>query len=248
MNQGQVVSNKKDKTPDCADFEAIEHLGKALLARMAEGVTEEQFRSLLKVSLDMLKSMRSLDSVTCLLKPENVLPQSGMLTREQVKNFFLHLSSLSRKLSEEKSDYSKTGKILLGEAPEVVPARKSEAEIAEQFFAQAKLEYQNNNFWRAKELAEAAIHRNSNSGKYHLVHGLSCAHHPSFRRDAEKSLQAAIEVEPWDPEYRIALATFYQKNGLLLRAMRECQQADEVAPGNLRIQHLMHELKMKTAV
>lgn len=248
MNQGFKICDKKATRAEPCDFEAIEKLGKHLLSRMEEGLSEQLFRALLTASLTLMNNMRSLDSVTCLLKPENILPSSGTLSKEQVKNLFLHLAALSKKLGAEEKGYSQTSVMPLDEGTVRIPARKSEAEIAEQFFTQAKLEFQHNNFWRAKELTEAAIHRNSSSGKYHLVHGLSCAQHPSFRKEAEKSLRAAVESEPWEPEYRIALASFYQKNGLTLRAMRECQQAAQMAPDNLRVQHLMHELKLKTAI
>lgn len=55
----------------------------------------------------------------------------------------------------------------------------------------------------------------------------------------------AIALESWKPEYRITLINFYRKNGLLIRAIKECEHAALASPEDKRIQHLLRELKTK---
>lgn len=238
--------DKKDEKPESSDFEAIQKQGDRLLERMAQGLTEQEFRRLLTDSLSSMKNMRSLNSVGSLLSPENIIPSSGMLNQEQVKNFFNHLSSLSKNLGtaakqppQDKTTYSEAETVQL-------PMHKVDGKTAERFFEQATFEYDMKNYSKTKELVEEAIARNSRVGKYYLLHGLCCARYPSLLKQAEYSLRTAVEIKPSEPEFRIALAKFYQNIGMPHRALRECQLAAQMAPDNKRVQALLHELKSKS--
>lgn len=237
---------RKEETPASSDFEVIQKHGDRLLQRMAEGLSEQEFRRLLTDSLVLLNKMSSLSSVRSMLIPENILPSSGMLSKEQVRNLFKHLSSLSKSLGSAANQPSQNQTTDMYGETVSIPMHKSDGKTAEHFFEQATFEYEMKNLWRTKELVEEAIARNSRVGKYYLLHGLCCARYPSLHKQAEYSLRTAVEIEPSEPEYRIALAKFYQNIGMPHRAMRECQNAAQIAPGNTRVQALLHELKSKS--
>lgn len=238
--------NRKDESLGSSDFELLERMGRDLVSLMAKGISESEFRVLLTSALGVISNMSSFKTMQHLLNPENFVPKTGMLTAEQVMNLFKHLSSLSINLSATQKPLRSTEpKIAHDEKTVRFPLNKAEIQSAEQLFSQANMQYMCENFWPAKELVEAALAKNSKVAKYHFLHGLCCSHHQRFLKQAGDSFTAAVELEPAKPEYRIALIDFYRKNGLLLRAIRECERAAVAVPADKRIQHLLRELKTK---
>src|SRR5512144_2198386 len=94
-----MSNDRKDDSLGASDFELVEKMGNDLLSLMAQGIPEQEFRVLLTSALAVISNMRSFATVQALLNPENIVPKSGTLTQEQVRNFFKHLSSLSISLS-----------------------------------------------------------------------------------------------------------------------------------------------------
>lgn len=222
----------------------MERMGNDLLSIMAKGISESEFRVLLTSALGVISKMRSMNTVQHLLNPENIVPKTGMLSREQVRNLFKHLSSLSINLSATQKPLRQTGPPIAHDDETVrIVFQRPDTQTAEQLFSQANMQYMCENFLRAKELVEAALAKNSQLGRYHFLHGLCCSHHQRFLKQAGDSFTVAIGLEPLKPEYRITLINFYRKNGLLIRAIRECERAAVAVPTDKRIQHLLRELK-----
>lgn len=148
------MPDRRDDSLGASDFELVEKMGNDLLLLMAQGIPEHELRELLTSALGVISNLRSFATVQALLNPENVVPKSGMLSTEQLKNLFKHLSSLSINLSATQKPLRQDGPTIGPDDKTLrIPAHKSDPDIAEQFFSQARLEYQRNNYWRAKESA-----------------------------------------------------------------------------------------------
>lgn len=127
--------------------------------------------------------------------------------------------------------------------------KKNEADVhlkvAEQFYEMAEDNYELFDYWKTIQLCKQAIKNNPTQAKYYVLIAKAYAHHPKFGKDAEQSFYKAIELDPWNPDYHMELATFYLNNGLSKRAINMCQRALKIAPEHEQAKKLYTELSSK---
>ena len=68
-----------------------------------------------------------------------------------------------------------------------------------------------------------------NAEIYHLL-AMAQKENPKWRKDAEKNLQIAIKLDPWKPDYMVALGKLYEAGGLHTRAAKMFDQARTLDP------------------
>ena len=104
------------------------------------------------------------------------------------------------------------------------PPRR-DPEEAKSLFAQAKRACQEQDYWQTIQLCQQAIDIVADRGEYYHLLGLAQAQNSKWRLDAERNLKIAAKLDPWKPEYFVALGELYQKAGMRLKAQRMFEQA-----------------------
>lgn len=97
-------------------------------------------------------------------------------------------------------------------------------------FAKAKRAHVERDFWTTIQLCQQAIEIIADDPEiYHLL-AMAQKENPKWRKDAEKNLQIAIKLDPWKPDYVVALGKLYQDGGLRTRAAKMFEKARTLDP------------------
>jgi len=105
-------------------------------------------------------------------------------------------------------------------------------EKARILFLKAKTLYNKKQYWEAASLLDEAVKIDNNKPAYILLLGLSQMNTDTLRRMAEKNLQKAIELEPWNCEPLIAMGKLFLYEGLKKRAETFFRKALSINPEN----------------
>lgn len=81
-----------------------------------------------------------------------------------------------------------------------------------------------------------------NEARYRAFYGHALSAHETNRRLAEVELQAALKIEPDNPDYRIMLAQLYKALGFGKRAKAEAERALAAAPNHEGARALLRDL------
>ncbi len=109
-------------------------------------------------------------------------------------------------------------------------ASGNETREAKEFFARAKMAYDQDDYWQAVQFCREAIDRHGDQAKYYYLLGLALSHNPKWLKDAEQNLQIAAKLDPWKVKYLAALGELYLKAGLRTRAKNVFEQANAIDP------------------
>ena len=167
--------------------------------------------------------------------PDGALQEKLAFIQARAKDAFLTLSAQSQAVAYERlvhweeeyesqrDDWEKPTR------PGPRPAKDSVK--AEAVFRRAKESFRSKDYWDAIQLCRAAIVLNdkNDADHYHLL-GAALAHDPRWRKDAEKHLKIATQLNPWDARYLVTLAKFYHREGQVERAQKLLAQVRAVAP------------------
>jgi hypothetical protein len=123
-------------------------------------------------------------------------------------------------------------------------AIEENARVAEAYFAKAKKFAREGDFHNAIQYGKLASSYNSDDARVYVLLGDCLAKNPEARwqRLAEQNFLKAIELDPWNAEYRVDLGRFYKKRGLKLRARKQFEWALEIVPGHADAQGELREL------
>jgi len=111
-------------------------------------------------------------------------------------------------------------------------ALEENVRTAEGYFQKARRYMRDGDFHNAIQYGKLAISYNPQDARFYFLVGECQARNPDRRwqRMAEKNLVKAVELDPWNPDYRVALGRLYKARGLKLRARRQFEEALELAP------------------
>lgn len=127
--------------------------------------------------------------------------------------------------------------------------RKMEEEhhikVAEQFYRLAEEKMTELDYWKVTQLCRQAIKNNPTESKYYHLMAVAYAQHPRFGKDAEQCFYKALEMDPWNPDYHVDLARFYQHQGLPMRAINQVKKALKIAPEHRAANELFNNLNSK---
>jgi curved DNA-binding protein CbpA len=87
------------------------------------------------------------------------------------------------------------------------------------YFKAGMKDYSVGNFWGAVEAFAAAVRLDPVKSEYFYHYGVSLAHIPRRRHEAEENLKKAIEIDPLKSAYRLELGALYMKSGLKAKAL-----------------------------
>ncbi len=167
--------------------------------------------------------------------PDGALHEKLAVIQARAKDAFLTLSARSQAVAYEKlvqwedkyanqrEDWEKPTR------PGPTPAKDNVK--AETVFRRAKISFQSKDYWTAIQLCRAAIELSEkNEADHHHLLGAALAHNPRWRKDAEKHLKIATQLDPWDARYLVTLAKFCHREGQTQRAQQLLAQVTAIDP------------------
>lgn len=92
------------------------------------------------------------------------------------------------------------------------------AEKARALHRKGKLMYTQKQYWEASSLLDEAVKLDNTKAGYFLLLGLCQMNIPSQKRMAEKNLQKAVELEPWNVEAFSAMGMLFFSENQIIRA------------------------------
>ena len=101
---------------------------------------------------------------------------------------------------------------------------------ARRLYTMALQAYRRTDYWRTIQLSREALECGENEPDVYYLLGKALSHNPRWRRDAEKNLSIASKLDPWNPNYLVALGKLYRREGLVKRAEKMFSAARLVAP------------------
>ncbi len=123
------------------------------------------------------------------------------------------------------------------------PAAPKISHAAESYYKLAEQAILKNDFWSAERLCKEAIGLNPSEPKYYHMIGRAISHRHEQAHLAEEFFRKAINLDPHNAEYRVALADYFKDRGLIETAIDECRQAIQISPENRRAAILLHALE-----
>jgi curved DNA-binding protein CbpA len=121
-------------------------------------------------------------------------------------------------------------------------AREKMVERARTLFRKAKTLYDGKKFWEAVALLEEAIRISNDKASYFLLLGICQIELPSMRRVAEKNLQKAAELEPWNVEAYAALGLLFVAESQYKRAEGFFRKALSINPDHALSRKKLNEI------
>jgi serine/threonine protein kinase len=96
---------------------------------------------------------------------------------------------------------------------ETVAPPQLNGDQAEDLYLRAEKAYAARDFWETIQLCRYAAAASPRDSRFRYFLGLALSENAYWRKEAEESLKAALEIDSKNPEYIYALADFYQKLG-----------------------------------
>ncbi len=90
--------------------------------------------------------------------------------------------------------------------------------------------FDSGDYWSCIELCRQCIDLAPDIAVHYNLLGRSLAKNPKWRKDAEKNLKIAMNLDPFNATFVLELAKFYEREGLHLRAQRALERAQSIDP------------------
>ena len=96
------------------------------------------------------------------------------------------------------------------------------------YYLAAKVAYQDADYWRASELVRRAVELEEGRPEFHYLLGLALGKNPNWQHQSRESLERAIDLDAWKPQYLDALGELFDRAGMTQRAGRMHAQASAI--------------------
>ncbi len=117
---------------------------------------------------------------------------------------------------------------------EAQAAKEQTEKLSEQYYQKARAFLAEKDFHNCVQFCRLAIKFNDQAAGAYVLMASALRKNPSMRwqKMAEDALLKAVDLDPWNAEYRVALATFYKDHGLDSRARKQFEKAVEILPSH----------------
>lgn len=156
---------------------------------------------------------------------DRMLPQS---IKEKIDDVFDSLTKSYQTLSQENSRENYDSKLQSSKTSSV----KEKDKLGEVKFRQGKTLYNQARFEEAIVLLEEAVRIQNSKANYFLLLAMAQAKSKIYKRDAVKSFQRAIKLDPWSPDAYYGLGQLYKNEGMPTMAAKQFKKALDVDPDN----------------
>jgi len=108
--------------------------------------------------------------------------------------------------------------------------------LAETYFLKAKDYFKEGDFFNCIQFCKLAVKFNPTEAPFFSLMADALLRNPDHRwqRLAEESYLRAVEIDPWNADYLVALGLLYKGQGLALRARHQFEKALEILPQHVR--------------
>jgi len=173
--------------------------------------------------------------------PDRINTPNEPELKEKANFVFATINKAYETLSNEGSrrEYDRGG---FKEEESAEASQESSKERARILYLKAKTLYNSKKFWEAASLLKEAVYLDSSKSTYLLLAGLAQTPIPDMRREAEKNLQKAQELDPWNAEIAVALGLLYLSENLTNRAETLFQKAISINPDHALARKKLKEL------
>ncbi len=117
------------------------------------------------------------------------------------------------------------------------------SERARMLYRKAKAYYAQKKFWEAASLLDEVVSLDSQKAAYFLLLGLCQVNIPSQKRMAEKNLQKAVDLEPWNVEAFTAMGMLFLSEGHSHRAEGFLRKALSLNPDHQLARKKLKEIQ-----
>lgn len=130
-------------------------------------------------------------------------------------------------------DFEKRKELVKTEAQET---EEEKTRLAEQYFLKAKEYFKEGDYFNCIQFCKLAVKFNPSEAPFFSLMADALLKNPDHRwqRLAEESYLKAVEIDPWNAEYLVALGLLYKSQGLGLRARKQFERALEILPHHVR--------------
>jgi DnaJ-class molecular chaperone len=145
--------------------------------------------------------------------------------KEQAQTFFKQLTEAFNTLSNEKGrrDYDASLEKPKASAPE---------ELAWESYGNGLKKLESRDYQDAMELFRTAVQLLPKEAKFHAALAKVLVKNPHWVREGIQSLERATQLAPKNATYHAELAELFHSQGLKLRARRELEAAEKLAPAD----------------
>jgi curved DNA-binding protein CbpA len=178
--------------------------------------------------------------------PDRIKGAVDSKKQEKINFVFKEIKEAFETLSQEdkKEEYD-SGGFQKKEEEEVV-SKGDLIKKAKANYLKASLFYKEEKYQEAVDLLKNAVKFDQNKSKYLLLLGLSQSKIPSQRKEAEKNLKRASELEPWNAEPVFALGVMYRKSSAMEKAEACFKKALEINMDYRPATRMMEEIKKRS--
>ena len=162
------------------------------------------------------------DRIVKLSDPE--MQQKARTVAAKIKRAYAVLSDYGQRAEYEKRGYR--------EATADDEKEEDPLEIAKTLYRKAKVLYTRQDFTMAISALERAIRLDPEKPDCYYLLGVCQSRVPAFKRDAEKNLLKAAELEPWNAEHCTALGMLFYSEKLFSKAESYFRKALSLEPGH----------------
>ena len=160
------------------------------------------------------------------------------LIENRLLEAYLHLQSAAieamtpearRKKDEEVTDFEKRKELVKSEAQ---TNKEENQRLAEEYFLKAKDYFKEGDYFNCIQYCKLAVKFNPEEAPFFSLMADALLHNPDHRwqRLAEESYRKAVDIDPWNADYLVALGQLYKRQGLARRARRHFEKALEILP------------------
>ncbi len=103
-------------------------------------------------------------------------------------------------------------------------------ERAKILYRKAKTLYNSQRYWESSTVMNEAVKYDSSKSSYFLLLGLSQMNVSTLKREAEKNLKKAVDIDPWNAEPLVALGKLYFSENMIKSAENYFRKALSVNP------------------
>ncbi len=111
---------------------------------------------------------------------------------------------------------------------------EANAKTADSYYQKARKFMREGDFHNAIQYGKLAISYNPQDARFYFLVGDCQVRNPDARwqRTAEQNFLKAVELDPWNADFRITLGRFYKNRGLKLRARKQFEEALQIVPAH----------------
>ncbi|HSE38808.1 MAG TPA: tetratricopeptide repeat protein, partial [Blastocatellia bacterium] len=106
------------------------------------------------------------------------------------------------------------------------------AQLADVYYQQGRARFERKEYHAAVHLLREAIKLDPNRAPYYYHLGIALIRNPRTRREAERHLSKAAQLEPYNAQIRVKLGLLYKEAGLHKRADLYFREALKMDPEN----------------